>query len=198
MAAREEEVMIVSGLPRSGTSLMMQMLVAGGIEVLSDNIRAADTDNPRGYYEFEQVKKIETDQSWLPAARGKAFKMISQLLYHLPAAENCRIIFMERDLEEMLVSQEKMLERLGRTAAAREAMKSAYALHLERLHEWLSRQTNLSILRVVYAELMARPQHEAQRVSDFLGRDMDFAAMARVVDPSLYRNRTPHDSRPAP
>src|SRR5580692_5957036 len=105
------EIIVVSGLPRSGTSLMMQMLDNGGVAVVTDNIRAADTDNPRGYYEFEKVKKIKQDASWLPATRGQAFKMVSQLLYDLPAGERYRIIFMERDLDEMLLSQEKMLQR---------------------------------------------------------------------------------------
>src|SRR5439155_309570 len=98
------EIIIVSGLPRSGTSLMMQMLENGGVEVVTDNIRAADTDNPRGYYEFEPVKKIKQDISWLPGTRGKVFKMVSQLLYHLPSGEQYRVVFMERDLDEMLVS----------------------------------------------------------------------------------------------
>src|SRR5713101_4497721 len=108
-----EEIIIVSGLPRSGTSLMMQMLENGGVEVMTDNTRTADTDNPRGYYEFEKVKKIKQDSSWLPLTRGKAFKMVSQLLYDLPPGERYRIIFMGRDLDEVLLSQEKMLERLG-------------------------------------------------------------------------------------
>src|SRR5437660_12828449 len=116
----DSEIIIVSGLPRSGTSLMMQMLENGGVPVVTDHIRTADTDNPRGYYEFEQVKKIKQDASWLPATRGKAVKMVSQLLYDLPTSERYKIIFMERDLDEVLASQEKMLERLGRKAAPRE------------------------------------------------------------------------------
>src|SRR6516165_3287109 len=108
------EIIIVSGLPRSGTSLMMQMLDQGGLPVVTDNIRSADTYNPRGYYEYEQVKKIKQDASWRPAARGKVFKMISQLLYDLPPTERYLIIFMARDMDEMLRSQDKMLERLGR------------------------------------------------------------------------------------
>src|SRR6516225_5664390 len=93
-----DAIIIVSGLPRSGTSLMMQMLDNGGVPVVTDNIRTADTDNPRGYYEFERVKKIKQDASWLPATRGKAVKMVSQLLYDLPPSEKYRIIFLERDL----------------------------------------------------------------------------------------------------
>jgi hypothetical protein len=183
------EIIVVSGLPRSGTSLMMQMLDNGGVEVVTDNVRSADADNPRGYYEFEQVKQIKRDSSWLPGARGKAFKMVSQLLYDLPPGEAYRIIFMERDLDETLRSQEKMLERLGRTPAPRETMKRAYALHLERLHAWLERQGNLTLLRVSYNDLIARPREQAERVTAFLGGAADPAAMVRTVDPSLYRNR---------
>lgn len=189
MSAASSEIVVVSGLPRSGTSLMMQMLDRGGIEIVTDNIRSADTDNPKGYYEYEQVKKIETDASWLPATRGKAFKMISQLLYHLPASETYRIIFMERDLEETLASQEKMLARLGRPAAPREAISAAYVSHLERLHDWLQKQSHLSVLRVEYAELIARPEAQTDRICRFLPHSLDVEAMVRSVDPALYRNR---------
>src|SRR5438067_12425110 len=108
----DSEIIIVSGLPRSGTSLMMQMLQRGGVEIVTDDVRTADVDNPRGYYELEKVKKIKQDASWLPQARGKAFKMVSQLLYDLPGGETYRIIFMQRNLDEVLLSQDKMLERL--------------------------------------------------------------------------------------
>jgi Sulfotransferase domain len=183
------EIIIVSGLPRSGTSLMMQMLDNGGVAVVTDLIRAADTDNPKGYYEYEQVKTIKRDTSWLPATRGKAFKMVSQLLYDLPPGEAYRIIFMERDLEETLLSQEKMLMRLGRTPAPREAIKGAYVRHLERLHEWLPQQLHMAVLRVNYNDLIEQPREQAGRVRLFLGGAVDAEAMARTVDPSLYRNR---------
>ncbi|MBY0458847.1 MAG: hypothetical protein K2V38_16030, partial [Gemmataceae bacterium] len=124
------DVTVVSGLPRSGTSLMMQLIHAGGVEALTDNIRAADTDNPRGYFEFERVKKVKDDAAWLPDARGKVVKMVSQLLYDLPPTETYRVVFMERDIDEVLDSQEKMLSRLGREAAARDDMKRAFAMHL--------------------------------------------------------------------
>jgi hypothetical protein len=183
------EILIVSGLPRSGTSLMMQMLHHGGVEVVTDHLRPADTDNPNGYYEFEPVKAIKRDTSWLPATRGKAFKMVSQLLYDLPPSEVYRIVFMERDLEEMLLSQEKMLQRRGRTPAPRATMRAAYAVHLERLHEWLRRQGNMTVLRVWYHDLVERPREQAERVREFLGGKADVERMAQVVDPSLYRNR---------
>ena len=114
----DSEIVIVSGLPRSGTSLMMQMLSSGGLEVVTDNVRTADVDNPRGYYELEKVKRVKADASWLPDVRGKVFKMVSQLLYDLPPTQCYRVIFMERDLDEILASQERMLERLGRAAGA--------------------------------------------------------------------------------
>jgi hypothetical protein len=183
------EITIVSGLPRSGTSLMMQMLAAGGIGIVTDAIRAADTDNPRGYLEFERVKKIKQDASWLPDARDKAIKMVSQLLRELPPGERCRVIFMERDLDEVLASQEKMLERLGRPAAPRERMKAAFQTHLEELDRWLSRQPHIAVLRVSYNELLKDPVAQAERVCQFLERIMDVDAMVAAVDPSLYRNR---------
>jgi hypothetical protein len=184
-----QEIIIVSGLPRSGTSLMMQMLHSGGIEVVTDHVRTADTDNPRGYFEFEQVKKIKQNASWLPETRGKAFKMVSQLLYDLPACERYRILFMERDLDEMLASQEKMLERLGRPAAPREQMKRAYVLHLEKLRDWLREKKHMQLLPVRYNELLAQPEEQARRVSEFLKGRADTTKMAQSVDPSLYRNR---------
>jgi Sulfotransferase domain len=183
------EIMIVSGLPRSGTSLMMQMLAAGGIEIVTDAIRAADTDNPRGYLEFERVKKIKQDASWMPDARDKAIKMVSQLLRELPPGERYRVIFMDRDLDEVLASQEKMLERLGRPAAPRDRMKAAFQVHLEELDRWLAGQPYIAVLRVSYNELLEDPVAQAKRVCQFLERILDLDAMVAAVDPSLYRNR---------
>jgi hypothetical protein len=183
------EIVVVSGLPRSGTSLMMQMLAVGGVEVLTDEVRTADTDNPRGYYELEKVKKIKQDASWLPEARGRAFKMISQLLYDLPPSETYRILFMQRDLEEMLASQEKMLARLGRPAAPRDAMKRSYQLHVARLSDWLPQQPNMETLFVSYNSVLQQPADEARRVGEFLGRQLNVDGMQAAIDPSLYRNK---------
>src|SRR5262245_5782985 len=183
------EIIIVSGLPRSVTSLMMQMLDRGGIEVVIDEIRTADTDNPRGYYEYEIVKKIKQDASWLPATRGKAFKMISQLLYDLPPTERYRIIFMERDMDETVRSQEKMLERLGKKAAPADQIKRAFAIHLDSLKDWLRKQKNIEALFVSYNDLVAQPQKQAERVSGFLDGKANAQGMVRAVDPALYRNR---------
>jgi hypothetical protein len=184
------EIILVSGLPRSGTSLMMQMLVAGGLEAITDNIRTADPDNPRGYYEFEKVKQIKHDASWLPGARGKVVKMVSQLLYDLPFSERYRILFMERDLEEVLLSQEKMLTRLGRQGAPRETIREAFTLHLERLHRWLAQQANMDLLCVSYNALLQSPRELTQRVCDFLGGSVDREGMVAQVDGALYRNRS--------
>jgi hypothetical protein len=190
----DPEIIIVSGLPRSGTSLMMQMLAQGGFEAVTDHIRTADTDNPRGYYELEKVKRIKEDASWLPETRGKVFKMVSQLLFDLPATERYRVIFMQRDLDEMLVSQEKMLERLNRPAAPREAVKGAFVRHLEKLHDWLGRQDNIRVFWVNYRELVDAPDLMARRVDEFLGGKGNVEAMAQAVDPSLYRNRKSGDA----
>ncbi|WP_397568612.1 sulfotransferase domain-containing protein [Schlesneria sp. T3-172] len=187
-----QEIIVVSGLPRSGTSLMMQMLSQGGVEIVTDHLRSPDPDNPRGYFEYEAAKDIEDDASWLPTARGKAVKMISMLLYHLPPTERYRVLFLERDLEEVLQSQETMLRRMNRPSAAPSAeMLSAYQTHLERLHEWLAGRTEISLLRVGYRNLLNEPATEARRIAHFLGRNLDLAAMTTAIDPALYRNRKP-------
>jgi hypothetical protein len=185
----DAEIIIVSGLPRSGTSLMMQMLAKGGVDVVTDNVRTADTDNPRGYYELEKVKRLKEDASWLPEARGRAVKMVSQLLYYLPPNETYRVIFMERDLDETLLSQEKMLERLGKGAVPRDQMKKSFESHLERLRQWLGRQPNIAVLCVNYNELLQEPEEQARRICEFLGGASNVDNMAQSVDPSLYRNR---------
>ncbi len=189
----DAEIIIVSGLPRSGTSLMMQMLASGGLEAVTDNVRTPDTDNPRGYYELEKVKKIKDDASWLPDTRGKVFKMVSQLLFDLPPNEHYRIIFMERDLDEMLTSQETMLQRRARSAGPREEIKRAFEKHLDRLRDWLADQPNIEVLYVKYADLISEPEDQSRRISEFLGGKADPKAMATAVDPSLYRNRKAQD-----
>jgi RNase adaptor protein for sRNA GlmZ degradation len=186
----DSEIIVVSGLPRSGTSLLMQMLHAGGIEVVSDHVRTADVDNPRGYFEVEKAKQIQKDSSWLPEARGKAFKMVSQLLYHLPVTERYRIIFMRRDLDEILVSQEKMLKRRNVPAAPRDQMMRAFTLHLEALFQWLAGQSNMALLAIYYNELVRDPRGHAEKVSQFLYGRPAVEAMIEAVDSDLYRNRS--------
>jgi hypothetical protein len=187
--AYEDEIVIVSGLPRSGTSLMCQMLDNGGLKVVTDGLRTPDTDNPRGYYELEKVKKIKEEASWLTDTRGKAFKMVSQLLLDLPDTERYRVIFLRRDLEEILVSQEKMLARLGRGAAPRDQIRPAFVAHLDRVLRWLDEQPHIALLTVDYKDLLERPAEMAAAVNAFIGDRADFSRMAASVDASLYRNR---------
>jgi hypothetical protein len=187
--ALDSEIVIVSGLPRSGTSLMMQMLARGGIPLLTDKIRTPDSDNPHGYFEFERVKKTKEYASWLPDARGKAVKMVSFLLDILPETEFFRVIFMERRLDEILESQEKMLRRLNRPVTPRERMKAAFTLHLDRSASWLPLQPHVALLNVSYNRLMNAPDVEIRRVAEFLDGVPRPERMLEAIYPSLYRNR---------
>lgn len=186
-----EIVAIVSGLPRSGTSMMMKMLEAGGMPILTDNVRAADEDNPKGYYEFERVKKIEHDTAWLPEAQGKVVKLISALLRHLPRQYRYKIIFMRREMAEVLASQRQMLVRRGRPADGDDAkMAEVFERHLRDVDVWLRQQPNMEVLYVSYNEMIAQPLAPAQRVAAFLDDAVQPEAMVRVVDQSLHRQRT--------
>lgn len=156
---------------------------------MTDEVRSPDADNPKGYFEFEPVKHLKNDASWLPTMRGKAIKVISQLLYDLPASEQYLILFMERDLDEVLMSQELMLQRLRRDSAPREEMKRAYHLHLARLHDWLTGQPNIGVLHIHYRYLLDRPHEHAEEVCRFIRRPLDLQKMAETVDRMLYRNR---------
>jgi hypothetical protein len=190
----QDEVIVVSGLPRPGTSLMMQLLHAGGIPVVTDGIRAADVDNPRGYYEFERVKKVKTDTAWLPDARGKVVKMVSLLLFDLPPRERYRVIFMERDMDEIVMSQEKMLTRLGRPIPPRQDMARAFGKHLQKLHERMCDQPHFSVMRIGYADVVARPGACVAQINEFLGGRLNVDAAISAVDPSPHRNRKAADA----
>lgn len=185
-----EPILVVSGLPRSGTSLVMQMLVAGGVEPMTDGERAADIDNPRGYLELEAVKRMKGGAGWIADARGKALKVISHLLGDLPEGEDYRVVFVERDLDEVLASQAKMIERLGRPAPPEDVVRRAFETHLRSFDQLAQ---GLHILRIRYAEIVADPAEAAGRLAEFaaVGRSasLDEAAMAQAVDPALYRNR---------
>jgi LPS sulfotransferase NodH len=188
-SSMKDEIVIVSGLPRSGTSLMMQMLHAGGLETVTDSERVADEDNPAGYFEFEPVKKMKQDATWLVAARGKVVKVISQLLFDLPPTEKYAVIFLQRDLDEVLVSQDKMLSRSGKKGAPHDMMRTAFQNHLAKLAAWFETQGNMSVLRVDYSGVMAEPSDEAARIREFLTVPLDLEKMAAAVNPQLYRNR---------
>ena len=190
----KDVITIVSGLPRSGTSLMMQILEAGGLPILKDDLREADADNPKGYYEFERVKQVAQDQAWLQDARGKAVKMVSALLLDLPllGSYTYRVIFMRRKMEEILASQKTMLERSGKPtdAIGDEKMAALFRKHLRQVDKWMSEQPQVQVLYVSYNELMADPIQEIERISQFLGNELDAKKMASVIDRTLYRQRS--------
>lgn len=192
MSEEKKPIYIVSGLPRSGTSMMMKMLEAGGLEILTDNIRGADDDNLQGYYEFERVKAMkEGDTVWVGEAQGKVVKVISALLEHLPAEFSYKVIFMEREMMEILASQRKMLERRGKPGNPAEDGKFAelYGKHLIKVKDWLSSQPNMEVLYVRYNEMIARPAEYADDVAGFLDVLMDVAAMGEVPRDQFYRQR---------
>lgn len=185
-------IVIVSGLPRSGTSMMMKMLAAGGISPLTDELRAADGDNPRGYYEFERVKQLDKgDTGWLPMARGKAVKIISFLLQYLPAGERYQVIFLRRNLDEILASQRKMIINRGEDPNQMDDAQVAvmFNRHIELVEKWLARQPHIDTLYIHYSDVMADPMAQIELIAQFLGCELDRFAMAQVIDPNLYRNR---------
>ncbi len=184
-------ITVVSGLPRSGTSMMMRMMEAGGVPVLTDEKREADEDNLRGYYEDERVKQLREDASWIDEAEGKAVKVISYLLRYLPEGHSYRVIFMERKISEVLASQRKMMRRRGEPAEEipDDVMAGIFERHLAETEEWLTRQPHIETIRVSYNETLSDPKSTAERVAAFLGGGLDVEKMTRVVDPQLYRQR---------
>lgn len=185
-------IVVVSGLPRSGTSMAMKMLQAGGVGVVTDGVREADQDNPGGYYEDERIKDLHRieEKGFLRQARGRAVKVISFLLKDLPADNSYKVIFMERDLEEILASQEKMLaHRDEESATENERMRDVYVEHLRHVRFMVGYRRHFDTLFLDYREVLQRPEASARRINAFVGGGLDEQAMAEVVDPSLYRNR---------
>ena len=174
--------------------MAMKMLHAGGLDVMTDGLRAADESNPKGYFELEAVKELDKNgnTAWLKDARGKAVKIISFLLTWLPEEHDYRVIFMQRDLGEVLASQNKMLVQRAETPGTPtedERMRQQYENHLAKVHRFLSARSCFSVLRVDYRSALERPREEAQRINDFIGGGLDVSRMAEVGDPALYRNR---------
>jgi hypothetical protein len=192
-----EPVVIVSGLPRSGTSMMMKMLESGGMPIVSDYVRQADESNPQGYYELERVKELDKggDTSWLSAARGSVVKIIAYLLRYLPQDFNYKVVFMQRDLAEVLASQSKMLVSRGEPSDTEdERMRRLYVGHLAQSSRLLSDRPCFQSIEIQYRDALAEPEETARRVADFLGKELDIHDMADAVNPDLYRNR----AAPAP
>ena len=188
-----EPVVVVSGLPRSGTSMVMQMLSAGGLACATDGIRAADEDNPRGYFEVERVRRLdkEGDRSWLQEYQGRAVKVISFLLRHLPGDLRYRVLLIHRDLQEVLASQRRMLLRRGEDpdAVPEPEMARTFADHLREVEAFLEEAGNFDTLRLDHGRVLADPAAAAGAIDGFLGGGLDRGAMAAAVDGSLHRNR---------
>jgi len=184
-------ITIVSGLPRSGTSLMMQMLVAGGMTPLSDGERTADADNPRGYLEWERIKQLPSDPGCIAEAEGKVVKVISRLLLSLPGGHEYRVIFMQRPLPEVLASQDQMLQRRGtyKEGVDPAAISAAFEKHLREVYTWLDSRSDVKAVRVAYHDALQNPDEVGRKLSEFLGIKLNLEAMAAQVDGSLYRNR---------
>ncbi len=188
-----QAVIVVTGLPRSGTSMMMKMLVAGGVPAMTDNVRTPDENNPKGYYEYEAVKEMaDGDTGWMESAPGKAIKVISYLLDKMPSGYSYKVIFMQREIAEVLASQKRMLEREGKPddEVRDDKMQALYIKHLESVTAWLSRQPNIEVHYTSYNEILNDPQPGVEALLSFLGMDLDSQAMVNVVDKALYRERS--------
>ena len=184
-------ITIVSGIPRSGTSLMMQMLAAGGMSVLTDGLRTSDMNNPRGYYEWERVKALRRSPEVIAAAEGKAVKVISSLLQALSSQYTYSVIFMCRPIEEILTSQNKMLKRLGKDIPDSLGCGAiiAFQRHLEDIREWLAKQSNMVVLWMNYGSILEEPERSSITISGFISKPLNIQAMVQQVERSLHRER---------
>ena len=186
-----DSIIVVSGLPRSGTSMMMSALVAGGLQALTDDIRIADEDNPKGYFELEKVKELAKDNSWLEDARGKVVKVISALLKHLPHERHYKIVFMRRNMDEILASQRQMLIRRGEPTdtISDEKMAEMFRKHLRGVEEWLENQPNMDVLYVSYNEVVANPASSIETINSFFEGALNAEKMKAAVDRKLHRQQ---------
>ena len=190
--SNKKEIIVVSGLPRSGTSMLMRMLEVGGVAPLADNVRMADEDNPRGYYEYEIVKKLKDGEfSWLPQAQGKAVKIISALLTYLPDDYLYRVVFTQRSIQEVLASQRTMLINRGEDPDKIDdkEMASTFEKHLDQVSRWLNGQKNISTLYIDYNRMIRTPERDVKHINSFLGDCLDVEKMIAIVEPDLYRHR---------
>jgi hypothetical protein len=186
-----EPIIVVSGLPRSGTSMMMKILAEGGLSVVTDELRTADADNPNGYFELETVKQMSAGNvTWLSNAGGKVVKVISALLEYLPSEYSYKVIFMEREIKEILASQQKMLARRNATSQIDDAeMEAKFRQHLSVVKPWLVRQPNMDLLYVSYNALMSDPEPQCKQVVEFIHAPLNLSRMLEVPNAGLYRNR---------
>ena len=189
---KNKPIVVVSGLPRSGTSMMMKMLDAGGIPPLTDHEREADEDNPKGYYEFERVKQLKDgDFGWLPDAEGKAVKVIAALLTKLPSDYKYEVLFMRRAMPEILASQRNMLVRRGEdpNKVNDQEMTQLFEQHMAMVLDWAQKQGNIRLLEVDYNQVLKSPEPLVDEINSFFGGQLNVEKMLAVVDPELYRQR---------
>lgn len=187
-----EPIVVVSGLPRSGTSMAMKMLEAGGYNTIQDGVRTADVDNPKGYYEDERVKHLHEmdDKSWVKEARGRVIKVISFLLKDLPDENEYRVIFMRRHLDEVLASQNKMLDHRGADNETEDArMKELYTSHIGQVESMMRMRENFSTIDIGFRDMIDKPREQAEKINSFLGGKMSVEDMVAVPDKKLYRNK---------
>lgn len=191
----KQPIVVVSGLPRSGTSMMMKMLAEGGLPVVTDELRRPDSDNPNGYFELETVREISKGNvEWLNGAGGKAVKVISALLEYLPSDFSYKVIYLERDVKEILASQRRMLANRNEKAMGDEAeVARQVQQHVSAVKPWLVRQPNMEVLYVNYNSLMAEPEPYCEQIAEFLDLPLNEARMLAVPDRQLYRNRSAAD-----
>lgn len=187
----KKEINIVSGLPRSGTSMMMQLLEAGGLEVFTDKIREPDVNNPKGYYEHENVKFIHKDNTWLKEAVGKTVKVVSHLLKYLPPRFHYKIVFMERDIDEVLLSQTRMLKELGKLpdSTAHFALEKSFKDNISGIKKWAAKNSNIDIAFINYADVIENPEKSIAELNAFFSNQLDIDSMKKVIDKSMYRSK---------
>lgn len=190
-----QPIIIVSGLPRSGTSMLMKMLEAGGMEIVTDGVRTADDDNPKGYYELEKVKSLDKgmDKSWLKEFRGRVIKIVTYFLKCLPDDNRYKVIFINRNIEEVIASQNKMLENRDKPVledtAAEKRMFENFESHLWKIKNIVLKKPWFEVLFINHNDVIASPQEEARKINRFLDRKLNEEKMVGAVDPNLYRNR---------
>lgn len=184
-----KDIIIVSGLPRSGTSLMMQMLKAAGMPLMHDGRRSADASNPLGYYEYEPVKRLKEDNTWLGQAQGKVLKVVSPLLQFLSLGYSYKVIFVQRDLTEVLASQRRMLQGQGKASSADQQLAVIYQQHLQEINVWLAAQLNFCLLEVEYQQFYINPLAQVKEIANFVDLPLGQEAMVKSIKPELYRNQ---------
>lgn len=190
--ATQGTIYIVSGLPRSGTSMVMQMLEKGGLTIFTDKERKADENNPKGYYEHEAVKRLTRNHKFLEAAKGKVVKVVANLLPHLPPKFNYKVVFIERPLNEVLASQRKMLNRMGKKTKDDlypTGLMASFERQMKKAKQWADRQPNVEVLYLQHAEVINNPFMTAMQIHDFFDNQLLPELMAQVPDHKLYREK---------